>query len=66
MREFIEFNINKRKESKNEFGKGFFKLICNATYGRTLMNSRKRENISLITDAKKLNDCVEETRLHKL
>ena len=58
MREFIEFNINKRKESKNEFEKGFFKIMCNATYGRTLMNLRKRENISLITDAKKLNDCV--------
>ena len=58
MREFIEFNMNKRKESKNEFEKGFFKIMCNATYGRTLMNLRKRQNISLTTDARKLNDCV--------
>ena len=58
MREFIEFNINKRKESKNEFEKGFFKIMCNATYGRTLMNLRKRQNISLITDVRKLNDSV--------
>ena len=32
--------------------------MCNATHGRTLMNLRKRQNISLITDATKLNDCV--------
>ena len=58
MKDFIDFNINKRKESKNEFEKGFFKIMCNATYGRTLMNLRKRQNISLITDATKLNYCV--------
>ena len=58
MKDFIDFNINKRKESKNEFVKGFFKILCNATYGRTLMNLRKRQNISLINYATKLNDCV--------
>ena len=58
MKDFIDFNINKRKESKNEFEKGFFKIMCNATYGRTLMNLRKRQNISLINDATKLNDFV--------
>ena len=58
MKDFIDFNINKRKEFKNEFEEGFFKIMCNATYGRTLMNLRKRQNISLINDATKLNDCV--------
>ena len=58
MKDFIDFNINKRKESKNEFEKGFFEILCNATYGRTLMNLRKRQNISLINDTTKLNDCV--------
>ena len=58
MKDFIDFNINKRKESKNEFEKGFFKTMCNATYGRILMNLRKRQNISLINDANKLNDLV--------
>ena len=58
MKNFIDFNINKRKESKNEFEKGFFKIMCNATYGRTLMNLRKRQNISLINEATKLNDFV--------
>ena len=32
--------------------------MCNATYGRTLMNLRKRQNISLINDVTKLNDFV--------
>ena len=55
MKDFLNFNINERKESKNEFEKGFFKIMCNATFGRTLMNLRKRQNISLINDATKLN-----------
>ena len=42
MEDFIDFNINKRKESKNEFEKGFLKIMCNALYDRTLMNLRKR------------------------
>ena len=58
MKDFIDFNINKRKESKNQFEKGFFKIMSNATHGRTLMNLRKRQNISFINDATKLNDCV--------
>ena len=58
MKDFIDFNINRRKEFKNEFERGFFKIMCNATYGRTLMNLRKRQNISLINDATKLNDFV--------
>ena len=33
-------------------------IVCNATYGRILMNLRKRQNISLIKDATKLNDFV--------
>ena len=55
MKDFIDFIINKRKKSKNEFEKGFFKIMCNATYG---MNLRKRQNISLINDATKSNDLV--------
>ena len=36
--------------------------MCNATYGRTLMNLR-RHNISLINDATKPNDCVKKPDL---
>ena len=61
MKDYIDFKINKRKESKNEFQKRFFKIMCNATYGGTLMNLRKRHNISLIKDATKLNDFVEKS-----
>ena len=45
MKDFIDFNINKRKESKNEFEKGFLKIMCNATHGRALTNLKKRQNI---------------------
>ena len=61
MKDLIDFDINNRKESKNEFEKGFFKIMCNATYGSTLMNLRKRQNISLINDATELSDCVKKT-----
>ena len=58
IKEFIDLYIDQRKKSKNEFDKAFFEIMCNATYGRMLMNLRKRQNISLINDATKLNDCV--------
>ena len=32
--------------------------MCNATSGQTLVNLRKRQNISLINDATKLNDFI--------
>ena len=57
MKDFSDIKINKRKESKDEFEKGF-KFMCNATYGRILLNLRKRRNISLIDDTTELNDFV--------
>ena len=36
-KDFSDFNINKRKASKMNLRKEFFKIMCNATYGRTLM-----------------------------
>ena len=58
MKTFIDFNLKKRRGSKKEIKKGYFKIMCNATYGQTFMNLRKRQNISLVYNVKKLNDCV--------
>ena len=39
---YIDFNIKKRKEAKNNLVKDYFKLMNNAVFGKRLDNLRKR------------------------
>ena len=48
MKEFIEFNINKRTIVRNDFEIDFSKLMNNSVYGKTMENVRKRCNISIV------------------
>ena len=34
MKEYINFNTEKRKNSASDFEKGFFKLVINSVYGK--------------------------------
>ena len=47
MKKYIDFNTEKRTNDANSFEKGFFKLMINSVYEKTIENLRKR-NVRLI------------------
>ena len=57
-------NTELRKKAKNDFEKGFFKLMNNAVFEATMENVRKHRDISLVTTDKRRNQLVTEPNYH--
>ena len=57
-------NTKLRKEAKNEFEKGFFKLMNNSVFRKTMEILRNHRDIKLVTADKKINKLVSEPSYH--
>ena len=65
LRPYIELNSNLRKESKNEFEKNFFKLMCNAVFGKSIEQKRSHRDIKIALTQNKAKNLIKQPSFKK-
>ena len=58
LKEYVDFNADKRKNSLDKFNKNLYKLMINCIYGKNIECVRKTVNIKLINNKKTYLNCV--------
>ena len=64
LKQYIEMNTKLRMLAKNNFEKGFFKLMNNSVFGKTMENLRNHRDIKLVTTDKQRNKVASEPNYH--
>ena len=64
LKPYIDMNTEYRKNANNDFEKGFFKLMNNAVFGKTIENVNKHRDIKLVKTDKRRNRLVSEPNYH--
>lgn len=58
MKEYISFNSKKRAEATNDFDVGFYKLLCNSLFGKTMERPENKSKVKLVNKKKTFEQCV--------
>ena len=64
LKPYIAMNTELRKHAKIDFEKGFFKLMNNSVFGKTMENVRNHRDIKLVTSDKRKIMLVSEPNYH--